>query len=461
MSTRWCLVPMYLIWILGCRLILSNNQSRATLWVLDTCLIVGLLPLIIIFLTASLSSKTDKIDETWSTLFRSRLTCLVGLWFFMWSVVLRDRFPCDSWPLDLLIRFGEVWNTSITKSQRSSAGIPSMRKPASRETSSASVELWLAPVFDLRKYIRVHLMLILSLQGLPQNQNLERILICIVVLCFPRSNIVWIHVCDECTRSNALNVRDCTSKFVHGSYIRSSNTSQEKTFQNNLWANCRQFYSLSWWSSKHGVATLCSGWVVLFASSQYFPTHFFAWPSMSQDHDETFASDFSETGSFFQSSGKNPGFEHISVLVYNIFACLTFSLSATQINLVKECCRFPQINVFLCVFHVGLMFCFFPASFMSSTYTDKNSPFSQLTNMHPQIGTFPIRVLKELSRIAFHMIVLPKDDRTDSAPEEQLDLPHRTIIWAICASVDVSKYQGHSEFGVFNNVDASSILTWV
>ena len=28
---------------LGSRLILSNNHSRATLWVLDTCLIVGLL----------------------------------------------------------------------------------------------------------------------------------------------------------------------------------------------------------------------------------------------------------------------------------------------------------------------------------------------------------------------------------------------------------------------------------
>ena len=65
--------------------------------------------------------------ETKSTLFRSRLTCLVGFWFFMWSVVFRDRFPCDSWPLDLLIWFCEEWNTSITKSQRSSAGIPSMR----------------------------------------------------------------------------------------------------------------------------------------------------------------------------------------------------------------------------------------------------------------------------------------------------------------------------------------------
>ena len=49
MSAIWCLVPMYQIWILGSKLILSNNQSRATLWVFDTCLIVGLLPMIIIF----------------------------------------------------------------------------------------------------------------------------------------------------------------------------------------------------------------------------------------------------------------------------------------------------------------------------------------------------------------------------------------------------------------------------
>ena len=41
-------VSMYLIWILGSTLILSSNQSSATLWVLDTCLIVGLLPFMII-----------------------------------------------------------------------------------------------------------------------------------------------------------------------------------------------------------------------------------------------------------------------------------------------------------------------------------------------------------------------------------------------------------------------------
>ena len=43
---------------LGSKLILSNNQSRSTLWVLETCLIVGLLPFMIILITASLSSNT-------------------------------------------------------------------------------------------------------------------------------------------------------------------------------------------------------------------------------------------------------------------------------------------------------------------------------------------------------------------------------------------------------------------
>ena len=58
MSASWFLVCMYLIWILESRLIRSNNQSRATLWVLETCLIIGLLPLMIILITASLSSNT-------------------------------------------------------------------------------------------------------------------------------------------------------------------------------------------------------------------------------------------------------------------------------------------------------------------------------------------------------------------------------------------------------------------
>ena len=65
MSASWILVSTYLIWILGFKLILSNKQSSATLSVLDTCLIVGLLPLMIILITASLSPKMYNWDSHW------------------------------------------------------------------------------------------------------------------------------------------------------------------------------------------------------------------------------------------------------------------------------------------------------------------------------------------------------------------------------------------------------------
>ena len=59
------------------------------------------------------------------------------------------------------------------------------------------------------------------------------------------------------------------------------------------------------------------------------------------------------------------------------------------------------------------------------------------------------------------MIVLLKDDRTDFAQEERLDLPYWTMIWAICVLVDVVKYLDilASEFLKIDG--ASSILTWV
>ena len=107
------------------------------------------------------------------------------------------------------------------------------------------------------------------------------------------------------------------------------------------------------------------------------------------------------------------------------------------------------------------MFSVLPASLISSTYTDKNSPFSQLTNKHSQFKTFPNRVPIELFRIAVPIIVLPKDYRTDSAQEEQLGLPHCTITFAICALVDVSLYLDILTLECLNNDGASSILTWV
>ena len=104
--------------------------------------------------------------------------------------------------------------------------------------------------------------------------------------------------------------------------------------------------SLNWWWSMHGVATLYDCWFVLFATSQYLSTQFFARPSMSWDHEETFASGFPVLSGFSIAPTKKSGFEYAPVIVLNILACLTFSLSASQINVVKEWCRFSQINVF-------------------------------------------------------------------------------------------------------------------
>ena len=93
MSASCFLVSMYLIWILVSKLIRSNNQSRATLWVLEPCLIVGLLPSIIILITASLSSNTnnkvswreelafEEIKSTWS-----RSSIIPWEFFRFWSV---------------------------------------------------------------------------------------------------------------------------------------------------------------------------------------------------------------------------------------------------------------------------------------------------------------------------------------------------------------------------------------
>ena len=105
-------------------------------------------------------------DETWSIMARSRLMCLVGIWLRMLGGVLCNRFRCSSLsPLALLVLFGGEWNTSITKSQWSRAGIPSMREPASRKVSSASDELCETEVWFL------HIQLIGTNVWLPKMHN--------------------------------------------------------------------------------------------------------------------------------------------------------------------------------------------------------------------------------------------------------------------------------------------------
>ena len=66
-----------------------------------------------------------------------------------------------------------------------------------------------------------------------------------------------------------------------------------------------------------------------------------------------------------------------------------------------------------------------------------------------------------LSQIAFPITILPKDDHTDFAQGERLGLPYWTMILAIFVVVDESKCLDTPIFGIFNNLRASSIFTWV
>ena len=140
MSASWFLVSTYLIWIFESKLIRSNNLSRATVWVLETCLIVGRLPLMIILIAASLSSNTynkaswreDWTSDGTESIFSITLTRSRDLWCFLTSLT-----GCPV--------LSELWETfpktETVRSHNSRAGKPSNLNPVSKEIISDSVEL--------------------------------------------------------------------------------------------------------------------------------------------------------------------------------------------------------------------------------------------------------------------------------------------------------------------------------
>ena len=113
--------------------------------------------------------------------------------------------------------FGAEWNTSRTKSQRSRAGIPPMRKPASREIISDSVEqcetdvcflhiqltdtnVWLPNMHNISLEVDFE-----SSRSPPKSEswNSPNLHCCAV---FTQDDIVGNRLCDECTRSNVPSV---------------------------------------------------------------------------------------------------------------------------------------------------------------------------------------------------------------------------------------------------------------
>ena len=109
---------------------LSNNQSRATLWVRQKCLTVGLRPLIIVLITASLSSKTYNIalesesfvvDGILSMFVGMTLVCLIGMGLCMFALAIADGFLRSSLGSFCFVRYGmKYFNHQIPKSESGS-----------------------------------------------------------------------------------------------------------------------------------------------------------------------------------------------------------------------------------------------------------------------------------------------------------------------------------------------------
>ena len=137
---------------------------------------------------------------------------------------------CLGWTLLLVER-----NTSITMSQKTRAGNPSIRNPVSIQRYDLRLcgavrdrSLFLAhptdwdQMFCFQKYTRHLLRLIPSPQDLQQSLSLERNTVCNAEPCFPHDNVVGNRLCDEYKKPALLIVChmresfcDCSCKLVN------------------------------------------------------------------------------------------------------------------------------------------------------------------------------------------------------------------------------------------------------
>ena len=111
-----------------------------------------------------------------------------------------------------------LWSISIIKFKRSRAGIPSVRKSVSREIISASVELCETEVCFLHiqlfgTKVRLPKMhkspsdVYFESSRFPAKSVLKQPQTALLCRFFsPQDNIVWIHMCNECKRSNVLRI---------------------------------------------------------------------------------------------------------------------------------------------------------------------------------------------------------------------------------------------------------------
>ena len=210
----------------------------------------------------------------------------------------------------------------------------------------------------------------------------------------------------------------------------------------------------------HGVDTLWSCWVVLFANSQYRSTHFLAWPSISQDHEEI--PKFSEYGRFFSSHRGHSRFEHGSVIVHNIFAYFTLSLSGAQvIHDQGKMLVLPNQLLYWVLSTSDQCFVSFQPIWCHPHTQIRITLFWRCTKKHSQLKTFSQPCCNRIfSNCLSHNSPAkgwPYRFRSRGTTGSSI-LDHD--FGQLCRGRRI-QMSGHSDLGIVNNFRASSIFTWV
>ena len=357
------------IWILGSKLILSNNQSRATLWVLDTCLIVGFLPFMIILITASLSSKMYNKASFWveftfeeikSTFSRSSI--FPWIFFrvgdFFGLTVLDHSHACFREELrrsDPINQAREYRPTLILHPKRWFLILLSSAKLKFVSYTSNILE----EMYDFQKRTMFLQKWILNLQDLPRSQSLETVPICIVWQYFPHDNIVCTHSYDEKMKSIdsgvchwlwsilwwILQVCSLTIEYLVVQSVPSISISEQ--FESIHVTILLQISNLLLWSGGHR----CMEYILCrVVESSCLPTHsifpHISWHDLP-DHKAMKNAKILRVWKLSGSTRGNSRFKHGSVVVRNIFTYFTLSLSAAQVYMIQERCWFSHIDSFV------------------------------------------------------------------------------------------------------------------
>ena len=284
--------------------------------------------------------------------------------------------------------------------------------------------------------------------------------------------ILSVIICVECVKSDELSVCQALvhfvnlrAKFVHwpknvGLPIR-ARYKHFKTICDHIFDSWRQFLLLEMmiiqaksWNFVQLLSFLC-------ASSQYLPTCFCAWPSVSEDHATVFAWDFPTLETFLSCSSRNTWFEHFSVFIDNYFIRFAFTLSTSKTYIVKIWCRLSQMYQFLQFLpHIievllsSMLFCHPRTQTRTVLAFDAQNKHSRFGTVSPPSSNRTSSNCLSHKRPASWCRYKFRSRRTTASSILDHDFGN------LCRGKRIH-LSGHSDFGILSNLGASSIFTGV